>query len=230
MNQFFSDENNKSFASSTTESAVAAAASLKPKESLPNKCEPISADSGMKTVRISKSFNQHGNLPDASLFYPSTNGDKSTEVLAAPNDSGGGGDPVQSNGNGVVRRLSVTARPGDIFYKVKDVVEGDQSASPQLNDADAEEKEIIIKSNNFSSQSATPIKSIESQPSHGSLGRKTTTWNVKRNQTSSFVETASKPVLTKEEVVAGPVKTINTLPASAEPGSPLFSKELLSIR
>ena len=28
-----------------------------------------------------------------------------------------------NNSNGLVRRLSVTARPGDIFYKVKDVTE-----------------------------------------------------------------------------------------------------------
>ena len=188
----------------------------------------------MKTVRISKSFSQHGNLPDASLFYPSACGDKSVEGAAAPNDSGGGGDLVQSNGNGVVRRLSVTARPGDIFYKVKDVVEGDQPpASPQSNETDAEEKEIIIKSTNYNSQSATPIKSIienQSALSHGSLGRKTTTWNVKRNQTSSFVEAASKPVLAREEAVAGPLKSFNTSPAPAEPGSPLFTKELLSIR
>lgn len=30
---------------------------------------------------------------------------------------------VETSGSGLVRRLSVTARPGDIFYKVKDVTE-----------------------------------------------------------------------------------------------------------
>lgn len=40
-----------------------------------------------------------------------------------PNGGENGNGGEQQTTNGLVRRLSVTARPGDIFYKVKDVTE-----------------------------------------------------------------------------------------------------------
>lgn len=58
--------------------------------------------------------------PNLATVAPSTNG-----VQGSQNSVSVSSNQAQTNGapNGLVRRLSVTARPGDIFYKVKDVTE-----------------------------------------------------------------------------------------------------------
>jgi hypothetical protein len=58
--------------------------------------------------------------PNLATVAPSTNG-----VQGCQNGVSVSSNQAQTNGapNGLVRRLSVTARPGDIFYKVKDVTE-----------------------------------------------------------------------------------------------------------
>ena len=173
--------------------------------------------------------------------------------------------------SGLVRRLSVTARPGDIFYKVKDVTEScsttdtisvDQSVSSpvatvtsdslrqQSHMADEHEQEIIIKSpssqnsaENGGSDSASQTSPKSGDPST-TLGRKTTTWNVRRNQTTSLGitpplgqpqqnATSSNDKIFKAKLSSKDDASLDTINASsvcAEPGSPNFTKELLSIR
>jgi len=85
---------------------------------------------------------------------------QSTTVMSSNNNNNNN----LTTSNGLVRRLSVTARPGDIFYKVKDVTEtattdtlthesnNNNNNNSDVNDYaeiddlnDDEEKEIIIK-------------------------------------------------------------------------------------
>lgn len=168
-----------------------------------------------------------------------------------------------TSSNGVVRRLSVTARPGDIFYKVKDVTESstsdtlnnyDSSTNNVANDVndyaeidnlnDDEEKEIIIKpisknedtiitnSTTVDNQlvNETTTTSVASfNQSNSTLSRKTTTWNVKRTQTTSL---GVSPVSNESHQQFKPKDDISVVKQTnnVEPGSPLFSKELLSIK
>ncbi len=157
---------------------------------------------------------------------------------------------------GLVRRPSVTARPGDIFYKVKDVTESetadmiDQETSyRQEQITDSEEKEIIIKSvnksytisntNSMNNNNNDLVSKTERQkedlPSavsntsnYGSFSRKTTTWN-KRHQTSALgVNVPQIDVISKASVESKSDEVI--VENTAEPGSEIFNKELLSIR
>lgn len=161
-------------------------------------------------------------------------------------------------GTGLVRRLSVTARPGDIFYKVKDVTESSTSDSidlPDVTDAtlankqnDSQQKVQVNKSytirtnDEANSSVAGHLKSpplVTNATSFGSLGRKTTTWNSKRNQTTNLgintnqvtAKTENESSKVKDDYSIETNKT-NLAPANGhvEPGSPLFNKELLSIR
>ena len=177
--------------------------------------------------------------------------------------------PQSQSANGLVRRLSVTARPGDIFYKVKDVTESSTTDTlnyetnetnvndyAEIDNFNDEEKEIIIKApgeeesnvadeslhedeelnNDLSSpalSSTTTTNTLGNESSSNSFqlntNRKTTTWNVKRHQTTSL---GINPPL-NEPVKAQPPKddiVLNQKINQIEPGSPQFTKELLSIR
>lgn len=105
---------------------------------------------------------------------------------------------------GLVRRLSVTARPGDIFYKVKDVTETSSNTDTTENNQDNQEQEIIIKP----------------QETNMNTWRKTTTWNSKRNQQSDSDSGRQTPRQDLDKISTDKI----------EPGSPMFAKELLSIR
>jgi hypothetical protein len=155
---------------------------------------------------------------------------------------------------GLVRRPSVSARPGDIFYKVKDVTETEttdtldqDTANQQEQNTDSEEKEIIIKSVNKSYTISTknpenridPVEKIaEKSPEEHtsattttttleSFSRKTTTWN-KRHQTSALGVTVPQIDVIKVPVKDDIEETV--LANNVEPGSEVFNKELLSIR
>jgi hypothetical protein len=101
-----------------------------------------------------------------------------------------------TSASGLVRRLSVTARPGDIFYKVKDVTESSSTTDTISNEqSDSITNEISSQNDNGQNSyaSATNQKTNGSNeqeaksPNSNSIPvRKTTTWNVKRNQTTSL--------------------------------------------
>ncbi|CAF0704892.1 unnamed protein product [Brachionus calyciflorus] len=154
-----------------------------------------SSNSAMKTCRVVNSTSQ--NLPNIS------------DVKTEQNE----------NTTGLVRRLSVTARPGDIFYKVKDVTEScsttDNVETSEIEHTDNIEQEIIIK----------PQKQ---EAINTNTWRKTTTWNVKRNQSNPLQnETVDSGRLTpKNDLITNEKNSLSNI----EPGSPMFSKELLSIR
>jgi hypothetical protein len=142
--------------------------------------------SGMKTVRV---HSNHPNLPNID----------SKPEMNAP-------------ATGLVRRLSVTARPGDIFYKVKDVTESSSTTDnyEQVEPDHNVEQEIIIKPKNEEVNTNT--------------WRKTTTWNVKRTQSTPLQSDSESGRQTPKN------EPDKTSLASIEPGSPMFTKELLSIR
>jgi hypothetical protein len=174
---------------------------------------------------------------------------------------------------GLVRRLSVTARPGDIFYKVKDVTESSSTTDTLTCDPTAaqehreheQEQEIIIQStaslNNNDTLSFTESSSVSTtstsniSPKSETISRKTTTWNVRRNQSTNLgittpnnntnnnnnsreinhLEKIFKTKVSKDtDQTYGDVaisdKSSLSNGEAAEPGSPSFSKELLSIR
>ena len=172
--------------------------------------------------------------------------------------------------NGLVRRLSVTARPGDIFYKVKDVTEScsttdtitfDQNGNNEPPLSDEQDQEVTIKSSSSSITNTNELVDIidannispKSSDQNGTLGRKTTTWNVRRNQTTSLGLNTPNVSLQQHQNVSPSEKIFKTKVSSrddssldainsatingqsttinvAEPGSPNFTKELLSIR
>lgn len=201
-----------------------------------------------QSIPTQQSLNQSHNKSPAKQDSP-----QKSQTVSAPSD-GKVADPVASStsGTGLVRRLSVTARPGDIFYKVKDVTES--SSSTDTNESpnssvtkvsSTEEtinpsKSYTISTNNTEEPSSAPVVQQQAPPvvqppqppqqpqqqqgltSFGTMGRKTTSWNVKRNQTSG-VETTSATEASPSQVVSQPATT-------AEPGSPMFNKELLNIR
>jgi hypothetical protein len=186
-----------------------------------------------------------------------------------------------NNSNGLVRRLSVTARPGDIFYKVKDVTETattdtltHESNNNNINNSDVndyaeidnfnddEEKEIIIKPINGESEeklssdndlpsptlsnNSTTINATESNrnsfQTNGTNNKKITSWKVNRHQTTSLGinqsnnENQTKAVNSPKDDIALNTKFHNNnlsdqiVNNNVEPGSPQFTKELLSIR
>ena len=232
----------------------------------------------------------------ATQQSPKTTQSANSPNTAATTSSTSNGAVNTSNTNGstgLVRRLSVTARPGDIFYKVKDVTESSsttdtitldqtegESASVVDQQNDEHEQEIIIKSSTTENGENTHLMepnsprsihnvSPKSETSSSStLGRKTTTWNVRRNQTTSLgITSATNSPMTEKKKTAtskddtsieclnsvtnnassstsqpnvnttttNTMTTTNSSPlgaaaAAVEPGSPNFTKELLSIR
>ncbi|RNA38689.1 hypothetical protein BpHYR1_045305 [Brachionus plicatilis] len=142
---------------------------------------PSLAESGMKTVRVNSS---NTNLPKVTEQKHQDQVDKST---------------------GVVRRLSVTARPGDIFYKVKDVTETSSNTDNSEANQENEEQEIVIKP----------------QETAMNTWRRTTTWNSKRTQQKDCESGRQTPRQEPDNSSAH---------SNIEPGSPMFAKELLSIR
>ena len=228
--------------------------------------EPASIDTGMKTTRLSattyleqtvianstNSLNLAESTSNANDSKPQMNPDnKAVSTTSSSTSKAGSIDP----GTGLVRRLSVTARPGDIFYKVKDVTESstsdtlsleseekDANPTPKPNESQPKiqvNKSYTIRTNDETNQVKSPSANATS---FGSLGRKTTTWNSKRNQTTNLginpnqQAPKSENVTTKAKdentVETNKVSPANLTPANgnAEPGSPLFNKELLSIR
>lgn len=133
-------------------------------------------ETGMKTVNLNSSSTNVTEKKNAVI-------DKSTDL---------------------VRRLSVTARPGDIFYKVKDVTETSSNTDNSEHNQDNEEQEIVIKP----------------QETSMNTWRKTTTWNSKRNQQSDSDSGRQTPRQDLDKMSTDKI----------EPGSPMFAKELLSIR
>lgn len=146
--------------------------------------------------------------------------------------------------NGLVRRLSVTARPGDIFYKVKDVTDSSTTDTLQyetndyaeIDNFNDEEKEIIIKPITHIEelqlqQKQTPVETVSTAVQYNQNGTKKTSWNVKRHQTTSLGinQPISEPlkVVPKDDIALIKQSQVS---ANLEPGSPQFTKELLSIR
>ena len=148
--------------------------------------------------------------------------------------------------NGLVRRLSVTARPGDIFYKVKDVTDSSTTDTLQyetndyaeIDNFNDEEKEIIIKPITHieelqlqQQQQQTPVETVSTAVQYNQNGTKKTSWNVKRHQTTSLGinQPISEPlkVVPKDDIALIKQSQVS---ANLEPGSPQFTKELLSIR
>ena len=214
--------------------------------------------------------------PNQSPKSASHTQEQSANALAATTNA-------TSGSTGLVRRLSVTARPGDIFYKVKDVTEScsttdtitiDQNVNnDELND-DEQEQEIIIKSVNSNEneienqvlETVSPQASSnnispksENNNNNSTLGRKTTTWNVRRNQTTNLGlnqqpnspsnENTFKKIksltskddtsielnsVNQNQINSNSINGINNssspTTSTVEPGSPNFTKELLSIR
>ena len=199
--------------------------------------------------------------------------DSNSASLNAPSET----TAPNSSTTGLVRRLSVTARPGDIFYKVKDVTEScsttdtitfdqngnnDSQESPLLLN-DEQDQEVTIQSSSSSTTNTNEIVetldtntiSPKNLDQSGTLGRKTTTWNVRRNQSTNLGLTppqlplqqqhAQNITSSSDKIFKTKVSSrddtssdlINTTTSSnsnainlAEPGSPNFTKELLSIR
>lgn len=146
--------------------------------------------------------------------------------------------------NGLVRRLSVTARPGDIFYKVKDVTDSSTTDTLQyetndyaeIDNFNDEEKEIIIKPITHIEelqlqQKQTSVETVSTAVQYNQNGTKKTSWNVKRHQTTSLGinQPISEPlkVVPKDDIALIKQSQVS---ANLEPGSPQFTKELLSIR
>ena len=146
--------------------------------------------------------------------------------------------------NGLVRRLSVTSRPGDIFYKVKDVTDSSTTDTLQyetndyaeIDNFNDEEKEIIIKPITHIEelqlqQKQTPVETVSTAVQYNQNGTKKTSWNVKRHQTTSLGinQPISEPlkVVPKDDIALIKQSQVS---ANLEPGSPQFTKELLSIR
>lgn len=173
-------------------------------------------ESGMKTVRLNSSTANYA-LPNIITSTTSNLNQQNQQTNTSNNEA--------PSGSGLVRRLSVTARPGDIFYKVKDVTESSSTTDtvtnePNKTNTENIEQEIIIKPSTNTQINTNTI-------------RKTTTWNVKRHQTTSITDTKtaneanSKPNVTSKD---DSLTTSDLNKNSAEPGSPLFARELLSIR
>jgi hypothetical protein len=149
-----------------------------------------------------------------------------------------------SGSNGIVRRLSVTARPGDIFYKVKDVTESSSTTDHQTTDDTNTnlmelgsghhiEQEIIIQANHNNNNEDQSAGSSATAPVMSS-GRKITTWNVKRNQTTSLgIKTNQNSnggeFLSKDD---SSIDTLIDHPAAAavDPSKPVLSRDMMSIR
>ena len=229
----------------------------------------INADENSNTaLNATTSFNVQLTSSPSNL---NNSNNQSIKDMTSTNGSQPQSPPTQSttltNGSGLVRRLSVTARPGDIFYKVKDVTESssttdtityDQNETNNnnnhndlLNNDNEVEQEIIIKSVNsnnidadngvtFNSSPRTEISSEVKSDNSNNLGRKTTTWNVKRHQTTSLgvvppqqQQYNNDKKITKDDasIDLNLIKNnVNNSVANIEPGSPMFTKELLSIR
>ena len=142
---------------------------------------------GMKTIRISQNNNNNNN-EQSNLTQQSFNESynkspakqdppQKSQIVSASSD-GKVADPVASStsGTGLVRRLSVTARPGDIFYKVKDVTESssstDTSESPNSSVtkvSSTEEtinpsKSYTITTNNTEEPSSAPVVQQQAPP------------------------------------------------------------------
>ena len=153
-----------------------------------------------------------------------------------------------NGGGGLVRRLSVTARPGDIFYKVKDVTETSSTTDAvghhRDDEADVDGVDGVEAHSSNDSQSHQQQQQQQQQQAKESLAqpaaspiasgiRRTTTWNVKKNQQQQQhldiiggIGNSNEPASTNANVEATSSSTVG----NAEPGSPMFAKELLSIR
>ncbi len=232
-----------------------------------------SIDIGMKTFRISHTdSNTNQNAPSIQQSVNQSYNINNSPTKAQPESdkaavaaSGEAKEVAASSGSGLVRRLSVTARPGDIFYKVKDVTESssstDTNESPGSSVTKVSVEETINPSKSYTVRvndempSSTPVvqqttptpqkpqpqpqpqlqKQQEQQQgftSFGSMGRKTTTWNVKKNQTTNpfDVENNNNNINNNNNNTSAAESSHVVPQVTAEPGSPMFNKELLNIR
>jgi hypothetical protein len=143
--------------------------------------------------------------------------------------------------NGIVRRLSVTARPGDIFYKVKDVTESasttdnnniDKPSStpppPPASSNKSSFKAIASNGNRSQIPTVSPKKESPNDPKSSQQSKKTS-WNVKRNQNNTHLQIDNTPETTIRREDDSLIDNNNDV-SNIEPGSPMFAKELLSIR
>lgn len=199
----------------------------------------IERSSGMKTTRMSSI-----NAGSSTLLLKSDQLNNSTQSLnqnqsqnqIEADSTGIKQDPA----TGLTRRPSVTARPGDIFYKVKDVTDAattDTLDHENSTHHDNEETEAVASTatppvNQSYTISVNNDNSLTTQVTEKTFGsfaqRKTTTWNVKRHQTTSLGINAPqqeppKVVPTKEDIQVEEVSNVQT-------EAPLFNRELLSIR
>jgi hypothetical protein len=179
--------------------------------------------------------------PQPSPLLLASNEQKSQQMNGVTDQS------LTQNANSVVvRRLSVTARPGDIFYKVKDVTESSSTTdSPALtNNEEPEsnqpnvtceshvEQEIIIQASNASGNNSNNARLASTGTASG---RKTTTWNVKRTQTTSLGLNTSQLNGQSDGSTSKDDSSIDLLNnhstnGYSDPSMPVFSKDLLSIR
>ena len=215
----------------------------------------------MKTVRLNHSSINSNLLPNIT---GNTSTNSSPKPASTPNSTPtvNNSNSLQqtsssdiSNVNGLVRRLSVTARPGDIFYKVKDVAESSSTTDQNTQAVEQNgistnmdnhhiEQEIIIQTTASNSVAASnvnkPVSEAGEQQQQQSQSRKITTWNVKRNQNTNlglnpnqnnsdqFLSITSKD---DSNVVRRDQSNEHVSEAaSSSNGGPMFSKELLSIR
>ena len=126
-------------------------------------------EDGMKTVRISSSSNLNSNII-LPVINPIEQSSQQQMILTTKSPNGSpeslptatsqNGQAITSTSTtGLVRRLSVTARPGDIFYKVKDVTETSSTTDNLSNDSD-EQNEVINLNNTSSTKSNNDNKNV----------------------------------------------------------------------
>lgn len=179
----------------------------------------------MKTVRLNKSSTNQQLLPNITPL------DSNSESQQQSNEPTNGSSSL-------VRRLSVTARPGDIFYKVKDVTESCSTTDTltcetQIGQSDQNENNLLLNNVEMDEMPNAKSDQQQQQQQQGSTnGRRTTTWNSRRiNQANDSNSKPLSPLANKDDANSTDLlsKTQN-IPANLEPGSPMFTKELLSIR